>query len=249
MTDIASIAYGLIVKLHIAAGCVALIAFWTAGLARKSRHGLHVKAGIVYLRAMQAILVTGLPMALAAFAQGKPGQGVFLGYLVVLVATTVFIAPRAVRLKQDFAAFRSGGYRVYAVLLPVTALAALGYGLAVGSVLLAGFSMVGLTVGYRMWRNILGALPQPGWWLKEHYGAMIGNGVGTHIAFLAIGLSRVLPQNLVETAQLLAWFGPLAVAVMATAVLNRRHRRRYAKPEPVAQGYPPVARLERLGHQ
>lgn len=249
MSDVLPLLYRLIVSLHVAAGVVALIAFWAAALARKSRLGLHVKAGALYLRAMQAILVTGLPMALAAFAQGKPAQGVFLGYLVVLVATTVFIAPRAVRLKQDFTAFRSGGYRAYAVLLPATALVSLGYGLATGSLLLAGFSMVGLSLGYGMWRNILGMPPPPGWWLKEHYGAMIGNGVGTHIAFLAIGLSRVLPPELAETAQLLAWFGPLTVAVIATAVLDRRHRRHHAKPEPAAQGYPPVARPERLGHQ
>lgn len=230
MTDITSIAYGLIVKLHIAAGCVALIAFWTAGIARKARGGLHVKAGAIYLAAMRSILITGLPMALAAFVRGQAAQGAFLSFLVVLVATTVYIAPRAVRLKQDFTAFRNGGYRFYAVLLPMTALASLGYGLNTGNVLLIGFSSVGFTVGFGMWRNIRRATPAAGWWLKEHYGAMIGNGVGTHIAFLAIGLSRVLPKELANTAQLIAWFGPLTVALIATAVLNRRHRRRVAVP-------------------
>ncbi len=231
MTDLgslAAIAYGLIVKLHVAAGIVALIAFWTAGLARKSRGGLHVKVGAIYLAAMRGILITGLPMALAAFVRGQAAQGVFLSYLVVLVATTVYIAPRAVRLKQDFAAFRSGGYRLYAVLLPMTALASLGYGLNTGNVLLIGFSSVGFTVGFGMWRNIRRATPAAGWWLKEHYGAMIGNGVGTHIAFLAIGLSRVLPKDYANTVQLLAWFGPLSLAVIATLVLNRRHQRRYS---------------------
>ncbi|MBA4286438.1 MAG: hypothetical protein C0434_13010 [Xanthomonadaceae bacterium] len=222
--------YGLIIKLHLAAGIIALISYWTAGLARKSRHGLHVKAGSIHLHAMQLILATGLPMALEAFVSGKPAKGVFLGYLLVLVATTVHVAPRAVRLKHDFAAFRSGGYRVFATLLPVTALAAFGYGIATGSTLLAGFSMVGLGVGFRMWRNILRERPEAGWWLKEHYGAMIGSGVGTHIAFLAIGLSRVLPKALANTAQLIAWFGPLIVAVIATVVLNRRHRRRVTVP-------------------
>ena len=77
-----------------------------------------------------------------------------------------------------------------------------------------------------MWRNLRRATPAVGWWLKEHYGAMIGNGVGTHIAFLAIGLSRVLPKDYANAVQLLAWFGPLSLAVIATLVLNRRHPRR-----------------------
>ncbi|WP_273452583.1 hypothetical protein [Nevskia ramosa] len=230
MTDLALLAYALIVKLHIAAGVIALIAFWTAGFARKGRGGLHVSAGSIYLMAMRAILITGLPMALSSFIKGHPGQGVFLSYLVVLVATTVFVAPRAVRFKQDFDGFRSGAYRFYAVLLPATALAAMSYGLVAGNALLIGFPVVGLVIGTGMWRNMRRASPDAGWWLKEHYGAMIGNGVGTHIAFLAIGLSRLLPKAQAETAQLLAWFGPLTIATIAIVLLNRRHRRRHSQP-------------------
>jgi len=228
VTDLALWAYALIVKLHIAAGVIALIAFWTAGFARKGRGGLHVKAGSVYLMAMRAILITGLPMALSSFLKGHPGQGVFLSYLVVLVATTVFVAPRAVRYKRDFGGFRSGAYRTYAVLLPVTALAAMSYGLIAGNALLIGFPVVGLVIGNSMWRNLRRASPDAGWWLKEHYGAMIGNGVGTHIAFLAIGLSRLLPKAQAEMAQLLAWFGPLTIAIIAIVLLNRQHRQRFA---------------------
>lgn len=246
MTDLATLLHGplygplyaLIVKLHIAAGVLALITFWIAGLARKARHGLHVKAGRVYLIAMRGILVTAAPMALAAFIDGKTAKGVFLSYLVVLVATTVYTAPRAVRLKQDFDAYRRGGYRLFAVLLPVTAGLSMTYGIVQSNLLLAGFAVVGLVLGRGMWRQMRTTTPDAGWWLKEHYGAMIGNGVGTHIAFLAIGLSRVLPKDLANAAQMLAWFGPLAVAVVVNVVLNRRHRQRFgqrrrAMPAPV----------------
>ena len=79
MTDLATLLhsplygllYALIVKLHVAAGALALITFWIAAAARKSRQGLHVKAGRVYLIAMRGILVTAAPMALAAFLDGK----------------------------------------------------------------------------------------------------------------------------------------------------------------------------------
>ena len=49
----------------------------------------------------------------------------------------------------------------------------------------------------------------------------------TSIAFLGIGLSRALPKDWASTAQMLAWFGPLAVALVVGTVLDRRHRRRH----------------------
>jgi hypothetical protein len=221
-----STAYRLIVDLHIAAGTVALISFWIAGFARK-RRGLHVRSGKVYLAAMRAILITAVPMALMAYLRGNPAQGTFLLYLVVLVATTVSIAPRAVRLKQDFAAFRGGSYRFFAYALPLAALAAFSFGIVHGVPLLWGFSLVGLFVGFGMQRTLRAAQPEPGWWLKRHYGAMLGNGVGTHVAFLSVGLSRSLPAAYAGSVQNLAWFGPLSVALLVLLVLNRRHQRRF----------------------
>ena len=221
-----TLAYRLIVNLHIAAGTIALIAFWIAGFARKGR-GLHVGSGRIYLWAMRAILATAVPMALAAFLRHKPEQGTFLLYLVVLVATTVSSAPRAACLKADYAAYRGGSYRVFAYALPLSAAAAFAVGVQAGNTLLWGFSLVGITLGIGMQRRLRETQPAAGWWLKEHYSAMIGNGVGTHIAFLGIGLSRALPKDWASTAQMLAWFGPLAVALVVGTVLDRRHRRRH----------------------
>lgn len=227
MLDVtSSLAYRAIVDLHIAAGTVALGAYWCAGLARK-RRGLHVQSGRVYLWAMRAILATAVPMALAAFLRERFVQGTFLLYLVVLVATTVSSAPRAVRHKADFEAYRSGSYRFFAYALPASALAAFAVGVQAGSTLLWGFSFVGISLGIGMQRRLRCAQPAAGWWLKEHYNAMIGNGVGTHIAFLGIGLSRLLPKDWAGTVQMLAWFGPLAVALLVGAVLDRRHRQRF----------------------
>lgn len=220
--------YQALVIAHIAAGTLALVTFWTAAAARKSRHSLHVRAGQLYLWGMRGILVTAVPMAGAAFVQGQTASGVFLSYLVVLVATTVYTAPKAVQCKQDFERFRSGAYRALAVALPAAAIATFAYGVIARNLLLGGFSIVGMVVGWRMWLTLRRtAAPDAGWWLKEHYGAMLGNGVGTHIAFLAIGLRSVLPPEVAEASQLLAWFGPLTVSTVATILLNRRHRARF----------------------
>ena len=62
---------------------------------------------------------------------------------------------------------------------------------------------------------------------------MVGLGAATHIAFLGIGLNR-----LVEAAgwamppqfQLVGWFAPVAVAVVAGIVLDRRYKPKAVKP-------------------
>jgi hypothetical protein len=228
MSTLASNAYHAIALTHIAAGTLALVTYWTAALSRKTRYSLHVRAGNLYLWAMRAILVTAVPMAGAAFLKGQTAVGIFLSYLVVLVATTVYTAPKAVQCKQDFERFRGGAFRALAISLPAVAAATFVYGVVVSNLLLGGFSIVGLVVGWQMWVTLRRtAAPAAGWWLKEHYGAMLGNGVGTHIAFLAIGLGRVLPPELAEVSQLIAWFGPLTVSTVATILLDRRHRARF----------------------
>jgi hypothetical protein len=219
-------AYSVVVGLHIAAGTIALIAFWTAGLARKRAAGLHVRSGTIYLAAMRAILVTAVPMAAMAFVRGKPVAGTFLSYLVVLVGSTVYIAPRAVRNKRDFEAYRSGGFRFFAWALPIAALGTFAMGIVSDAPLLWGFSIVGMVAGAGMQRTMRRATPEPGWWLRQHYTAMIGNGIGTHIAFLSIGLSHLIPGGYPGSAYL-PWFGPVIVGLAVRTILDRRHDRRF----------------------
>jgi hypothetical protein len=151
MSTLASNAYHAIALTHIAAGTLALVTYWTAALSRKTRYSLHVRAGNLYLWAMRAILVTAVPMAGFAFLKGQTAVGIFLSYLVVLVATTVYTAPKAVQCKQDFERFRGGAFRALAISLPAVAAATFVYGVVVSNLLLGGFSIVGLVVGWQMW--------------------------------------------------------------------------------------------------
>ena len=107
-------------------------------------------------------------------------------------------------------------------------------GAKAGSPLLMGFSVVGLFAGQDMLRkrrNRARLAAQPRWWLVEHYSAMLGNGIATHIAFLAIGLPRLLPAIDGVALHYLGWFGPLVVAVIAKVLIDRRWKPR---PKPVA---------------
>ncbi len=221
--------HGIVLALHTAVGAVALLGFWIAALARKGSRP-HRLAGRVYLWAMAAILLSAVPLVLSIFRNGNAVSGVFFLDLLVLVGTSVVVAPRAIRYKQDFDAFRGGLYRLLSGAQLGAGTITAGIGLWAQQPLLGVFGLLGAALSVRMLRLQRLRAPPPGWWLREHFTAMIGNGVATHVAFLSIGLLRVLPHDLAVQVQHLniAWFGPLGVSLGAGIWLNLRHRRRFA---------------------
>ena len=61
--------------------------------------------------------------------------------------------------------------------------------------------------------------------MRQHLSAMLGNGVATHIAFLSIGLPKLLPWVQGPLFQNIAWIGPLGVSALAGAYLTRKYLR------------------------
>ncbi|MFP7723294.1 hypothetical protein [Lysobacter sp. A3-1-A15] len=216
-------AYSVIVALHVTFGTVALATFWLAAVLRKGGRA-HVLAGRGYLLAMCGVLLSALPMVGQRVADGRWVAAVFLGYLVVLVATTVWLAWRAVRDKAAPQRYLGGVYRVLMVANPVAGAVVLATGVSMGQPLLMGFSLVGLMIGVDMWRRRRVIPAQPRWWMQEHYGAMVGNGAATHIAFLAIGLPRLLPDIASGTLFYTAWFAPVVLSIAAKSWLDRKYR-------------------------
>lgn len=215
---------------HVLVGTVALVTFWTAALARKGSP-LHKAVGKVYLLAMFGVVVTAVPLALSYALQGQWIGAAFLGYLVILVSHSCRVAWLAIHWKRDFARFTGTGFRVSAALLGISGVAVSVLGMLYGVWLLIIFGLIG-PLGALEARKLIRNGPQsPKWWLKEHYGAMIGNGVATHIAFLQIGLMRLIPGLGDTVVQHLAWFGPLVVAFAAGYWLDRRYLR--PRPTPV----------------
>jgi hypothetical protein len=222
------------VFLHIAAGTLALVAFWAAAVLRKGSTG-HRYVGRAYLLAMLAIIVSGVPLTLQRLADGHVITGAFLGYLLVIVAAGVWSAWRAVRDKHDPVAYTGPVYLALGAASLLAGLAVLVLGIRHGQPLLMGFSVVGLFGGQDMLRKRRRIVGKPLWWREEHYGAMVGNGVATHIAFLAIGLPRLFPGISGSALFYAAWFGPLVVAVIARVLLARKYRVPASRPtSPVA---------------
>mgnify|MGYP005749245573 FL=1 len=229
---------------HVAAGIVALATFWTAGLVRKGTP-LHRRVGQVYLLAMLAIILTGVPLVLQVTARGQPVGALFLTYLLVLVGNATWSAWRAIRDRRDRRAFYGPMYWFAATLTAGSGLAIIALGLQTGAVLLQVFGSVGVLGGIGAVRGWRRSATDPKWWLKEHYGAMIGNGVATHIAFFGIGLRSLLPGVDPQLLQHFAWFTPLAGSLVAAWWLGRKYGRPAAprQTSPSSSQPSPVPRL------
>lgn len=176
--------------------------------------------------AMLGIIVTAMPMAIIIGLRGKPGIATFLAYLVVITATGLWMGWRAVRRKRDQAAFRDGAYLWVAGLNLAASALVFAVGMKMSQVLLMGFSMVGMLTGVQMLVRRARPMTAMRWWMKEHYSAMVGCGVATHIAFLAIGFDRIIRMVGIDPPgwyHLIAWFLPLSLSFVVMAWLNRKY--------------------------
>ena len=212
-----------IVFLHVAAGTLALVGYWAAALLRKGGTA-HRYVGRGYLVAMAVIVATGIPLAVQRYVDGHPVTAAFLGYLVVIVAAGVWSAWRAIRDKHDPIAYTGPVYMALGAASLLSGLGVLALGVRYGQPLLVGFSLVGLIGGQDMLRKRRRIVGKPLWWREEHYGAMVGNGAATHIAFLSLGLPRLLPGVSESALFYAAWFAPLLAAVVARVLLARKYR-------------------------
>ncbi len=218
-------AYRLLILVHACFGTLALASYWNAALSRKGSPW-HKAAGRLYVKSMLGIIASALPIAAVAFARGNPGRGIFLSYLVVITATALWLGWRAVRRKQDQAAFRDRRYVVVAWLNLAAAAAVFAIGLRTGNGVLIGFAAISVYGGTTMLRRHRRPLDTPRWWLREHFAAMLACGVATHIAFLSIGLSRMLQGAGIELGgrlELLSWFAPVLVALLAGIYFKRKY--------------------------
>jgi len=215
--------YSIALGLHITVGSVALIAFWLTAALRKGAQ-LHRRVGGTYLIAMVGVTLTALPLAGHAFVTQQPVLGVFFLYLVVITATALWSAWRAIRDRKSITAFMGRWYRPAAWVNLACGGVVLATGLYAGSALLDGMCAIGFYAGIQMLRFAASPPKDRMWWLQRHYKSIVASGIAAHVAFLNIGLQRLLPVRFADTVQYLAWFGPVIVAAATIRWLDRRYR-------------------------
>lgn len=219
--------YSLLALAHAGFGTLALLAFWTAGMARKGSP-VHVVAGKAYLLAMVALLALALPMSLMIMARGGPGIaiGFFLMYLLVITITSVWLSWRAIRDKRDWARYTGPVHRALMWLNLASGVGVALVGLFLADrmqVVIVSFSLIGITTFISMRRFAAQPPTEPRWWMRQHLNAMLGNGVATHIAFLSIGLPKLMPWIAGPLFQNAAWLAPLGVSALAGVYLSRKY--------------------------
>lgn len=216
---------------HVVAGSVALLSFWTAAMLRKGSP-LHVRTGRVHMIAMLVVLASGVPLAWMLAQRGQLIGALFLYYLVLLTGVGTRNAWQAIRMKRDRSNYFGPTYWVLIGALASSGVAIIAIGTQVGATLLQVFGSVGVLASIgavTAWRR---SPSDPKWWIREHYGAIVGNGIATHIAFFGIGLRNALPFLDPQVQQMLTWFGPLAVGGAAAVYLDRKYGRRTASRAP-----------------
>lgn len=207
---------------HLVPGVVALGTYWIAALARKGS-GPHRLAGKVYLLAMLALLLPAIPLSWRVLQYFDTGFGIFLFYLLLITITAVWQGWFSIRHKREFVRYTGAGFRRLAWANALAGLGILGLGLATLQPIFIGFSAPGL-LGARGMLSLARRGPaHPRWWMGEHLSAMLACGVATHIAFLSIGLPRLLPSLAGEGMRVFAWLAPLAVAGVLRVWLSRKY--------------------------
>jgi hypothetical protein len=211
--------------LHAAVGTTALLTFWIAGMSKKGSP-VHKTAGKIYLLAMVGILMSAFPMATYIAIYKSQVIGGFLLYLLIITMTSVWNGWRSIRDKRDWKRYTGPVYKSLMLLNLLSGLTIAAIGLLLAEqmqMVITSFSLIGILGAYRMYGFQRKAPTDPRWWMREHLTAMIGNGVATHIAFLQIGLPKILPMISGPVMVNVAWMAPLAIAVVAGTYLTRKY--------------------------
>jgi uncharacterized membrane protein len=223
----------ILLPAHLVAGLAALVLFWVPALTRKGGPA-HRAAGRWYVGAMTFIAVSGVVLSLLFLAQGRWQSAVFLLFLGVIMGTSLWNGWRVLRAKRDPALYCTAMHWFIALLNVGGGAGLVALGIASKAPLLYAFGPVGFIIGGGMLALALRRPEDRKYWLYEHFGGMIGSGIGAHVAFFAFGGRQLFGWG-TSGYGIALWVTPLVVGVAAITVLNFYYRAQAAMaPAPAA---------------
>ena len=225
---------------HILVGGAALVLFWIPIWSKKGQLN-HVMFGRYYRTAMYAVAGTGAIMATMVIAMPmsiKPGFFMnasdpdkvvfsirlfwfFLLYLSLLSFTTTRHGIAVLKAKKDNASMRVWHYQLPLWMLLIGGVGCFALGLMYDKTLHIVFGVLGIVMGQSTLRYCWKKEIQPGEWVVEHLGAMIGSGIGAYTAFLAFG-GRTLFADL-GSYQMIFWIAPGLIGGIAANIIARNY--------------------------
>ena len=211
--------------LHSAVGTVALVAFWTAGLSAKGGR-THRRAGKAYVFALIAVMALSMLMVAGKVARGEPGMGLFLAFLISLVATATWLTWFAIRYRRDAERLTGPTYRGLASWLVIAGMAMFAFGVSTGRPLTMFLSLLGLGFGANMWRLALARDRGDRWWLAQHMNGATLNFIATHDSFIALAVGSVVAELRRPVPRMLVAVGVTVTGLLLRTLLGRRHRLR-----------------------
>jgi len=238
--------YQVALAIHIAAGIIGLLAFWTPAIARKGGT-VHVKAGRLFYKATCMVALTGIVMALGfliapltvrAVPSVPPERAAriaaeirlfapFLLYLVLITFTPVYHGVRVLATRRAPEQLRTRFHTLLNVVTIVAAGTMIALALWARRPVFAALSPIGFLIGFGNLGFARQPYPTPMAWWYEHMGSMIGGGIAFHTAFLVIGAGRLLGLQFSGWVAVVPWIVPSLVGIPASAIWVAYYRRKF----------------------
>lgn len=238
--------------LHVSFGALSLLMFWIPMFTRKGSLD-HKRFGRYFAMAMYTVSLSGLLMSsmdllfplaghvespdplteekLEEIAAEIREGALFLFSLSILVLTTTRHGWLVILQRDNRAALKHPAHVALCVALGLAAVGLFVQGWRIGSPLFMGFAVLEAVVSATTLHYIYKSVLSPKEWWIEHLGALIASGIGAYTAFFVFGGSRLLSEFLqgpFEGWNLVFWFAPGVIGGIATTVLSRQYRRKFA---------------------
>jgi uncharacterized membrane protein len=221
MEGIMTLAYRLVLALHVLAAVAAVVVFWVAAVTKKGT-ARHVWVGRLFVFSMAAMCVSALVMS--AFNLAVPAMvhslhefrargavmgnsraqatvadlarefrlnAVWLTYVAVQLLVSLRFGMQVVRLRTTRATSLTADVILAGAVL-VTGAGLIAFGVSVPHPLIATFGIMGaLAMGRRLFVLLRPPRSHMAWWY-EHMGTLLGAGIPLHVTML-LAIGRHLP--------------------------------------------------------
>jgi len=229
--------------IHIAAGTLALIAFWVPVAASKGGR-LHVRVGWFYTICMAIVVATALTMSGMMFAaplrvgfahalspqetvQRSRAIAFLLAYLGAVTLAAGWQGINVLRTRSHPQSLRTPfAFGLNAAVI-LAALGNLALGVYVRSTIFMAMSVVGFLVGGKNLSYLLRGSQSRMDWRYQHLRSMIGTGIAGYTAFIVFGGSHLFLPLVRPQYYVLFWILPTAIGSPAIALTIAYYKRKF----------------------